>query len=688
MGAKKELVIVESPSKIAKLKSILKKGLPQRKFRIMASRGHIRVLPKDALGVDIEGGFKPEYRNVRSKAKLIKSLRTAVGEADVVWLATDPDREGEAIAWHLIRATGRKKTIFHRVTFNSITAAAVIPAFESPRTVDSDLVAAQEARVILDRLIGYTVSPVLWRMFPQRKSGAALSAGRVQSVALRMVVQRDREIAEFQSASYWSIHGDFSARGGVFSARLVSWEGSQWSPELLVDSKVVNNIVAQLQEVSFRVQSVISDEKRRRPYAPFTTSTLQQAASSYLKLDPDTTMAIAQQLYELGLITYIRTDSPAVSPEAVTAARQFIASEYGQVYVGESDRGFQSRPGSQEAHECIRPTSISVREVVLSDGDNLSHKRMGDVYDLIWRRFVASQMTPQRFNQNSVYIAGGEAIFLLRARREVFAGWRTIYEHGPDSDDVREVDEHEVVLSEIPDVQDGEAVGMDKIFDEEHHTRSPARYSQASLVRALEGHGIGRPSTYAAIIRSLVDRKYVVVKSRKLLPTEIGIQVVTFLMKQFGLFMSYDFTSGMETGLDEVAEGRRRRDELLKVYWRELEILLSDPNVAGVASTKPKARPSGFNCPVCGREILIRQGRSGEFLGCSGFSDKTNKCRYSRPIDAPVPDLVNEPCPKCGAQLERRQPKSGKYAGQILIGCTAWRARKCDYHRPEGDMSL
>ena len=483
-----KLVIIESNAKRQAIATYLTHLYGSGVYKVIASLGHIRDLPPDELGVDVSNGFQPRYTTAKGKAKTIKLLGKHVSTADAVYLATDPDREGEAIAWHIIQVTRPKVPVF-RVRFNEITKAAVKRAFDDPRQLNMDLVAAQEARRVLDRLVGYKVSPALWRGLDEAK----LSAGRVQSVALGLVVARQGAIDTFQSRQYWSIFGTFAVPTGQFEATLVLWAGQPWTNETFPSEAEAQAAIQVLSETVYKIQKVETRSRHRQPPAPFITSTLQQAASSHLQLSPDKTMSIAGSLYEAGLITYMRTDSPVVSNEAADGAERLIRTWYGDLYLPDKRRVFKAKSGSQEAHECIRPTEITL-DALGDDHDDYSAR----LYQLIWARFIASQMAAAVFEQTTVHVVGATALFMARSSHLTFEGFLAVYRYGADVGEGEADDPNQDVV--LPVMTPGQTCRALTFEPCEHSTRPPPRYTEASLIKALETHGVGRPSTYSLMV--------------------------------------------------------------------------------------------------------------------------------------------------------------------------------------------
>lgn len=639
MAKASNLVIVESPSKA---KTIGKYLGPE--YVVKASMGHLRDLPKSTMGVDLEHNFEPEYIPVPGKEKLIDELRTAAKSADTVYLATDPDREGEAISWHLVELLNLPKEKTYRVTFNAITQKVVTESIRQPRQIDNDLVDAQQARRILDRIVGYQLSPLLWK-----KVRRGLSAGRVQSVATRLVVDRENEIRAFQSEEYWTLDVKLSRidKAGSFSAR---YYGDSKKRELENEAQV-DKIIADITGCEFTVTNVKKSEKKRSAAPPFTTSTLQQEASRKLNMTPKRTMAIAQQLYEgvdvagegtTGLITYMRTDSLRLSDEAMSEAADFIKSRYGKEYYYGSFHVFKTKGSAQDAHEAIRPTHVEldperVRSSLTSDQYRL--------YKLIWSRFLASQMANALFDTVAIDTECQGHVFRSTHQSMKFSGFIAVYEEGKDEED-------EAVGSPLPDLQAGEKANCTDIKKEQHFTQPPARYTEAMLVKAMEEKGVGRPSTYASIISTIQDREYVNKVEKRLCPTPLGEVVTGLMMERFNDIIDVEFTANMEHRLDEVEEGKIAWKKVLADFYQDFHQEMVDAEKA-LEGTRLKVPDEVTDeiCEVCGRNMVVKIGRFGKFLACPGFPECTN----TKPIVERMPGR----CPKCGAGLLKRKSKKG-----------------------------
>ena len=661
-GGKGKLVIVESPAKARTISRYLGRG-----YTVKASMGHIRDLPKSSLGVDVDDGFAPKYLIPRDKSKVVKELKESVQSAREIFLATDPDREGEAIAWHLVHATEAGDKPVRRVVFHEITPHAVAEAMEHPRDIDMDLVDAQQARRILDRLVGYQVSPLLWK-----KVKRGLSAGRVQSAALRMVVEREREIEQFQPVEYWSLDADLARMGGAepadaerFRASLHQIEGKK--AELATEEQA-HAVVAALQGASWQVASIVRRETRRNAQPPFTTSTLQQEASRKLGFSVRRTMQIAQELYEgidlgpegsQGLITYMRTDSVNISSAVQQAARAVIAERFGQAFVPERPPVYRTKSkGAQEAHEAIRPT-VPGREPAQVK-PYLSGPQF-KLYQLIWQRFMASQMAPARLDNTRVdvvagpeaRIARGEKPYIFRATGSIvtFPGWMAVYQLGRDEGDSDELDR-----GALPDLKEGEPLSLLKLLPEQHFTQPPPRFTEATLVKALEEQGIGRPSTYVPTISTLQARNYVTLEERKLVPTELGFVVNDLLVEHFPRVFDIGFTSKLEDELDDIASGEREWVPTLQEFYGPFTETLRQAERT-MERVTIRDEPTDEVCEKCGRPMVIKLGRFGKFLACSGFPE----CRNSRPLLT----RIGVECPTChqGEVVERRSKKGRKFYG-------------------------
>ena len=638
MAKGKDLVIVESPAKAKTIEKYL-----GGKYKVKASMGHLRDLPKSKLGVDIEHGFEPEYIPVKDKKELIAELKKDAKSAGTVYLATDPDREGEAISWHLKELLELDDDKAKRVTFNEITKKVVTESMENPRAIDSDLVDAQQARRVLDRIVGYQISPLLWKKV---KSG--LSAGRVQSVATRMVVDREEEIRAFQSEEYWLLDALLDCEGGSFSARFF---GKGDKKTELKSEDEVNAVIAATQDAPFVIETVKRGQKQKSPAPPFITSTLQQEASRRLAMTPRRTMSIAQQLYEgveitghgtIGLITYMRTDSLRLSEEALAAARSYITERYGEAYYPGSPRRYKTKAGAQDAHEAIRPTYVDLSpDVVRKDLTQEQYR----LYRLIWGRFTASQMANAVYDNVAVDVVSAGYTFRANYSEMKFPGYTAVYEESRD-------EESGEIENPLPSLREGERVYLEKMTPQQQFTQPPARYTEATLIRAMEEKGIGRPSTYAPTITAITSRDYVIKEGKYLRPTPLG-EVVTGLMKEhFGDIVDLKFTNQMESELDGIESGKANWRAVLESFYEnfEKEMKAAEQAMDGVKIKVPDVL-SDEHCDVCGRQMVVKKGRFGYFLACPGFPE----CTFTKPIVVEMPGK----CPKCGSKILKRTSKKG-----------------------------
>ncbi len=639
MARPSNLVIVESPSKA---KTIGKYLGPD--YVVKASMGHLRDLPRSTMGVDLEHGFTPHYIPVKGKEELIRELKTAAASADTVYLATDPDREGEAISWHLKELLGLPDSKTHRVTFNEITKNVVCQSIRNPRNIDYDLVDAQQARRILDRIVGYELSPLLWK-----KIRRGLSAGRVQSVATRMVVDRENEIRAFQPREYWSLDVKL-ARIGKSGAFVTRYYGDDKKREL-ENEEQTRAVMADIAGKPFTVTSVKRAEKKRSAAPPFTTSTLQQEASRKLNMTPKRTMMLAQQLYEgvdvagegtLGLITYMRTDSLRLSDEAMTAAAEFIRGRYGDSYYYGKFHVYKTKAGAQDAHEAIRPTHVELDPERVKSSLTLDQYRL---YKLIWSRFLASQMANAVYDTVAIDSVCAGHVFRATNQSIRFPGFIAVYEEGRD-------DDGEPVGSALPDLVVGDQAEATAMDPQQHFTQPPARFTEASLVKAMEEKGVGRPSTYAATISTIEDREYVEKKDKHLMPTPLGEVVTGLMVERFQDIIDVEFTANMESRLDQVEEGKQNWVDLLSDFYKDFETELKDAETAleGVRLKVPEEETDEV-CELCGRKMVIKTGRFGKFLACPGFPE----CKFTKPLVERMPGR----CPKCGSGLLKRRSKRG-----------------------------
>lgn len=633
------LVIVESPSKA---KTIGKYLGPD--YQVKACMGHLRDLPKSTMGIDFDNDFQPEYLPVKGKADIIAELKKATESSKTVYLATDPDREGEAISWHLKELLQIPDHKVLRVTFNEITRQVVTRAIEEPRNIDYNLVDAQQARRILDRIVGYQLSPLLWK-----KIRRGLSAGRVQSVATRLVVEREQEIRAFIPQEYWTIDVNLTRmqKPGNFTARFY---GDPKKRELISEAQT-DMVLSEIQGQSFKVKSVKKTEKKRTAAPPFITSTLQQEASRKLNMTPKRTMAIAQQLYEgvdisgegtVGLITYMRTDSLRLSEEALHSAGEFITGRYGAAYYYGQPHRYKTKGSAQDAHEAIRPSNVFLDPERVRDDLTKDQYRL---YRLIWGRFVASQMANAIYDAIAIEAECGRNIFRANHQSLRFAGFTAVYEEGKD-------EETEEVYSPLPDLLEGEPLGLVSHKKDQHFTQPPSRYTEATLVRAMEERGVGRPSTYATIVSTIQDREYVLKKDRHLLPTPLGEVVTALMLERFEDVIDIEFTADMERKLDKVEDGTLPWRQVLHNFYDNFheELIQAEAALEGVRLKVPDEETDEI-CEVCGRNMVIKIGRFGRFLACPGYPECTN----TKPIVERMPGR----CPKCGSTILKRKSKKG-----------------------------
>ena len=640
MAKAKDLVIVESPAKAKTIEKYLGSG-----YKVTASMGHLRDLPKSKMGVDIEHGFEPQYIPVRDKKELINELKKEAKEAKTVYLATDPDREGEAISWHLKELLGLDDEKAKRVTFNEITKKVVTESIKNPRSIDQNLVDSQQARRILDRIVGYELSPLLWR-----KIKKGLSAGRVQSVATRMVVDREEEIEAFQSQEYWLLDARLNcgAEDAVFTAR---FHGKGDKKQELRSKAEVDEVINAVQAQPFTVSGVKRGEKQKSPAPPFITSTLQQEASRRLSMTPRRTMSIAQQLYEgveisghgsIGLITYMRTDSLRLSEEALAAAKDFIIGHYGPEYYPGSPRHFKTKAGAQDAHEAIRPTDVNLTpELVRKDLTQEQYR----LYRLIWGRFTACQMANAKYDNVAVEVSSAGYTFRATYSEMKFKGFTAVYEEAKD-------EESSELANPLPSLSEGQALTLEKLIPEQQFTQPPARFTEATLIRAMEEKGIGRPSTYAPTISTITSHDYVIKEGKYLKPTPLG-RVVTGLMKEhFADIVDLKFTNQMEEELDGIENGKAQWRDVLADFYGDFSKEMDEAEKAmdGVKLKVPDVLSDEY-CDVCGRQMVVKKGRFGYFLACPGFPE----CTFTKPIVVEMPGK----CPKCGGRILKRTSKKG-----------------------------
>ncbi|RVU77593.1 type I DNA topoisomerase [Lactobacillus xujianguonis] len=646
-NTKKTLVIVESPAKAKTIEKYL-----GSKYHVIASKGHIRDLPKSQMGIDFDDNYKPKYISIRGKGDTIKELKKEAKKAKEVYLASDPDREGEAIAWHVAHALNLDEKAKNRVTFNEVTKDAVKESFKHPRTIDMDTVDAQQARRVLDRIVGYSLSPILWA-----KVKKGLSAGRVQSVALKLVIDREKEIKNFKPKEYWTIDAEFTKGKETFKS---SFYGVDDKKKELPNNDAVKEILAKIdKKKKFTVENVVTRQRRRQPAAPFTTSTMQQEANKRLGYRTRRTMGIAQQLYEgislgkqgtVGLITYMRTDSKRTSPVAQAEASKFLHENYGAEYAAKSQRHFKNQEDAQDAHETIRPTSVyrtpeSLKKVLTTEQYRL--------YKLIWSRFLASEMTPAVYDTIRADITQNGVIFRTTGSKMKFAGFTKVYDNQQEKN------------VELPALEENDQVKMARSDNKQHFTLPPARYTEASLVHALEENGVGRPSTYAPTIDTIQRRYYVKLEGRSIVPTELGEIVDGLIEEFFPDITDVDYTARLESDLDSVEDGDKNWVKVVDDYYHPFKKELEKADTE-IEKVQIKDEPACFNCDICGAPMVIKMGRYGKFYACSRFPD----CRNTKPIVKKIGVV----CPKCGKGdvVEKKSKRNRKF-----YGCS--RYPECDF---------
>ena len=639
-SAKKALVIVESPSKAKTIGKFLGSN-----YKVIASVGHVRDLPKSKLGVDIENNFEPEYISIRGKGDLIKALRKEAKDASKIYLATDPDREGEAISWHLTHILGVEKTEACRIVFNEITKNAIQKAIKSPRPIDLKLVDAQQARRVLDRLVGYKISPLLWR-----KIKWGLSAGRVQSAALKIVCDRENQIKSFVPKEYWNITALLKSNK-IFSAKLAEYKGKKITIE---NKKECDTVLSALEGNEYSVGAVEEKERTKKAYAPFTTSSLQQEASIKLGFNTKKTMMTAQQLYEgvdvkgrgtVGLVTYIRTDSVRISDEAKAAAAVYIKENFGESYLGNNFYS-NKKKDVQDAHEAIRPSYVDLSPDVVKD--SLTRDQY-NLYKLIWSRFIASRMSDAIFDSVTADIQNGDYTFKAVGSKLKFNGYLRIYK------DIQEEDEDKL----LPPLKSGEKLKLSELKSEQNFTQPPSRFTEAGLVKDLEEKNIGRPSTYAPIIATLLERKYVTREKKVLIPTDLGFIVTELMEKYFNEIVDARFTADLEDKLDDIEIKDINWKDIIEDFYGTLkgELDIADSEIEKV---KLEDQLSGDICELCGKPMAIKRGRFGEFIACTGYPD----CKNTKPIVS----KIDVKCPVCGKDIVARRGKSGK----LFYGCSGY----------------
>ena len=640
----KYLVIVESPAKVKTIKKFLGAN-----YEVLASNGHVRDLPKSRLGIDVDGDFEPKYITIRGKGDILAALRKEVKKADKIYLATDPDREGEAISWHLYEALKLAEKKVFRITFNEITKTAVKESLKNAKEIDMNLVDAQQARRCLDRMVGYRISPLLWA-----KVKRGLSAGRVQSVALRIICDREEEIEAFIPEEYWTLDASLKAPGEKKNV-VAKYHGTKGKKVTIQSQKEVETIKEEVKKASMIVEEVKKGERVKKAPLPFTTSTLQQEASKVLNFSTQKTMRLAQQLYEgvdikgngtVGIITYLRTDSTRVSEEAVALAKDYITKQYGEAYAAKEDESRQNKKKIQDAHEAIRPTDITRTPQEIKDSLSRDQFRL---YQLIWKRFVASRMAEAVYETISVKIAAGEHRFTMSAGKMKFEGFRSVY--------IQEDEEKEESNVLLKNLEKGDVLSLEELEAKQHFTQAPPRYTEASLVRALEELGIGRPSTYAPTITTILARRYIIKENKNLYVTELG-EVVNQMMKEaFPTIVDVNFTANLETLLDGVEEGNVNWKTIISNFYPDLDAAVIHAEKE-LEEVKVKEEFSGEDCEICGKPMYIKYGPHGRFQACSGFPD----CRNTKPYF----EKIGISCPKCGKDIVLKKTKKGrKYFGCI-----------------------
>ncbi len=652
----KPLVVVESPTKV----KTIKKYLGDR-YNVASTVGHIKDLPQRDIGIDIENDFKPMYVTIPGKQKVIKALKQAAGDAEDIYLAPDPDREGEAIAWHTAEILKKKGRRFHRVLFHELTKKVVTEALDAPEPLNEYRYKAQQTRRILDRLVGYQISPILWK-----KVKYGLSAGRVQSVAVRMICERERAIFVFDPEEYWSVTA--TLEGGhppAFSAKLVKKDGKKIS---IPDGKTAAAIHETLRDAAYTVEKIVKKTIRRRPYPPFTTSKLQQEAIRRLRFSAKKTMTVAQQLYEgidlggetVGLITYMRTDSTRISAEAADEARALILERFGSDYALDKPRFFKNKNRTQDAHEAIRPTSVFHGPEKIAA--YLSKDQLA-LYQMIWQRFVASQMAEALVDQKTITIVAGGCLFSASGSTVRFPGFLSLYQSADDAISA----ENEKAKGQLPDLAEGERLKLLSLEPKQHFTQPPPRFTEATLVKELEENGIGRPSTYAAILSTIREKGYVELEKGVFRPNELGFIITDLLLKNFPDIVDVDFTAKLENDLDRVESAETDAAQLLRQFYEVFETRVIAA-ASEMLSVKGVGMPTGIECPVCGREVRIKVGKNGPFLACEGYPECTYSRNYERdekgriqPVE-PVQELADgEICDKCGRPMVVKQGRYGDF---------------------------
>lgn len=646
----KYLVIVESPAKVKTISKFLGAN-----YKVMASQGHVRDLPKSQMGVDVEHDYEPKYITIRGKGDILAALRKEAKKADKVYLATDPDREGEAISWHLAAALKLEDKDIYRITFNEITKNAVKASLKEARKIDMNLVDAQQARRVLDRVVGYGISPLLWA-----KIKRGLSAGRVQSVALRMICDRENEIDAFIPEEYWTMEASLNIKGEK-KPLVAKFYGDRNGKIDIKNAAQMQKILDEVKNSGFSIESVKKSEKIKKSPLPFTTSTLQQEAAKTLNMSTKRTMNIAQQLYEgvdikgrgtVGLITYLRTDSTRVADEAKVASKDYISENYGEKYLPQSSNAKKDDKKIQDAHEAIRPTDLSLSPALVKESLQRDQFRL---YQLIWKRFVASQMAPAQYETTSVRIGAGEYIFTVSASKIVFDGFMSVYKTDDDNEETNTL---------AKGLDENSVLTLDDVNGTQHFTQPPAHFTEASLVKALEEQGIGRPSTYAPTISTIIARHYVIKENKNLYISELGNAVNNIMMTAFPTIVDIKFTANMESLLDGVAEGTVEWKEIIRNFYPDLKVAIDEAEKE-LEHVKIEDEVTDVICDKCGRNMVIKYGPHGKFLGCPGFPE----CHNTKPYL----EKIGVACPKCGKDVILKKTKKGR----MFYGCEGY--PECDF---------
>ena len=646
----KYLVIVESPAKVKTISKFLGAN-----YKVMASQGHVRDLPKSQMGVDVEHDYEPKYITIRGKGDILAALRKEAKKADKVYLATDPDREGEAISWHLAAALKLEDKDIYRITFNEITKNAVKASLKEARKIDMNLVDAQQARRVLDRVVGYGISPLLWA-----KIKRGLSAGRVQSVALRMICDRENEIDAFIPEEYWTMEASLNIKGEK-KPLVAKFYGDRNGKIDIKNAAQMQKILDEVKNSGFSIESVKKSEKIKKSPLPFTTSTLQQEAAKTLNMSTKRTMNIAQQLYEgvdikgrgtVGLITYLRTDSTRVADEAKVASKDYISENYGEKYLPQSSNAKKDDKKIQDAHEAIRPTDLSLSPALVKESLQRDQFRL---YQLIWKRFVASQMAPAQYETTSVRIGAGEYIFTVSASKIVFDGFMSVYKTDDDNEETNTL---------AKGLDENSVLTLDDVNGTQHFTQTPAHFTEASLVKALEEQGIGRPSTYAPTISTIIARHYVIKENKNLYISELGSAVNNIMMTAFPTIVDVKFTANMESLLDGVAEGTVEWKEIIRNFYPDLKVAIDEAEKE-LEHVKIEDEVTDVICDKCGRNMVIKYGPHGKFLGCPGFPE----CHNTKPYL----EKIGVACPKCGKDVILKKTKKGR----MFYGCEGY--PECDF---------